>query len=135
MILKQEAEIPDRVQWVLASCLEGIAEIALAQGQAAWAVRLFARAAALRTSDTYQNTIGIEQSLYERLLSEAKVQLGEEAFAALWLEGRDMTTEQVLAEQGLEVTPPGTFPSAPFRILTPSNLPPGRPTQPSLEGP
>ena len=48
MILKQGAEIPDRVQWVLASCLEGIAEIALAQGQAAWAVRLFARAAALR---------------------------------------------------------------------------------------
>jgi predicted ATPase/DNA-binding CsgD family transcriptional regulator len=133
MILKQEAEIPDRVQWVLASCLEGIAEIALAQGQAAWAVRLFARAAALRTSDTYQNTIGIEQSLYERLLSEAKAQLGEETFAALWLEGRNMTTEQVLAEQGLEVTPPGTFPAAPFRISTPSTLPPARLTKREFE--
>ncbi len=55
MILKQEAEIPDRVQWVLASCLEGIGEIALAQGQAAWAVRLFARAAALHTGDTHRN--------------------------------------------------------------------------------
>jgi predicted ATPase/DNA-binding CsgD family transcriptional regulator len=133
IILKQEAEIPDRVQWVLASCLEGIAEIALAQAQAAWAVRLLARAATLRTKDTYQNTIGIEQSLYERLLSEAKAQLGEEAFAALWLEGRDMTTEQVLAEQGLEVTPPGTFPAAPFRISTPSTLPPGGLTKREFE--
>ncbi len=133
MILKQEAEIPDRVQWVLASCLEGIAEIALAQAQAAWAVRLFARAATLRTKDTYQNTIGIEQSLYERLLSEAKAELGEETFAALWLEGRDMTTEQVLAEQGLEVTPPGTFPAAPFRISTPSTLPPGGLTKREFE--
>jgi ATP/maltotriose-dependent transcriptional regulator MalT len=124
MILKQEAEIPDRVQWVLASCLEGIAEIALAQGQAAWAVRLFARAAALRTSDTYQNTIGIEQSLYERLLSEAKAQLGE---------GRNMTTEQVQAEQGLEVTPPGTLPVAPFRISTPSTLPPAGLTKREFE--
>ena len=132
-ILKQEAEIPDRVQWVLASCLEGIAEIALAQGQAAWAVRLFACAAALRTSDTYQNTIGIEQSLYERLLSEAKAQLGEETFAALWLEGRNMTTEQVLAEQGLEVTPPGTLPAAPFRISTPSALPPAGLTKREFE--
>jgi predicted ATPase/DNA-binding CsgD family transcriptional regulator len=133
IILKQEAEIPDRVQWVLASCLEGIAEIALAQAQAAWAVRLFARAATLRTKDTYQNTIGIEQSLYERLLSEAKAELGEETFAALWLEGRDMTTEQVLAEQGLEVTPPGTFPAAPFRISTPSTLPPGGLTKREFE--
>jgi len=133
IILKQEAEIPDRVQWVLASCLEGIAEIALAQGQAAWAVRLFARAATLRTKDTYQNTIGIEQSLYERRLSEAKAQLGEETFAALWLEGRDMTTEQVLAEQGLEVTSPGTFPAAPFRISTPSTLPPGGLTKREFE--
>lgn len=133
MILKQEAEIPDRVQWVQASCLEGIAEIALAQGQAAWAVRLFARAAALRTSDTYQNTIGIEQSLYERLLSKAKTRLGEETFAALWLEGRNMTTEQVLTEQGLEVTPPGTFPVAPFRISTPSTLPPAGLTRREFE--
>jgi len=133
MILKQEAEIPDRVQWVLASCLEGIAEIALAQGQAAWAVRLFARAAALRTSDTHQNTIGIEQSFYERLLSEAKAQLGEETFAGLWLEGRNMTTEQVLAEQGLEVTPPGTLPAAPFRISTPSALPPAGLTKREFE--
>jgi len=133
MILKQEAEIPDRVQWVLASCLEGIAEIALAQGQAAWAVRLFARAAALRTSDTYQNTIGIEQSLYERLRSEAKAQLGEETFSALWLEGRNMTTEQVLAEQGQEVTPPGTLPAAPFRISTPSTLPPAGLTKREFE--
>jgi predicted ATPase/DNA-binding CsgD family transcriptional regulator len=133
MILKQEAEIPDRVQWVLASCLEGIGEIALAQGQAAWAVRLFACAAALRTSDTYQNTIGIEQSLYEHLLSEAKTRLGEETFAALWLEGQNLTTEQVLAVQGLEVTPSDTPLIAPFRISVPTALPPAGLTRREFE--
>jgi len=125
-ILKQEAAIPDRVQWVLASCLEGIGEIALAQGQAAWAVRLFARAATLRTSDAYQNTIGIEQTLYERLLSEAKARLREDTFAAQWLEGQNMTTEQALAAQGLAATPSDTTPTAPFRISVPTtHLPAG----------
>lgn len=130
-ILKQEAAIPDRLQWVLASCLEGIGEIALAQEQAAWAVRLFARAATLRTSDAYQNTIGIEQSLYERLLSEAKARLREETFAALWLEGQNMTTEQVLAAQDLAVTPSDT--PAPFRISMPPALPPAGLTRREFE--
>lgn len=133
MILKQEAEIPDRVQWVLASCLEGIGEIALARGLAAWAVRLFARAAALRTADTYRNMIGIEQSLYERLLAEATARLGKETFAVLWTEGHNMTTEQVLAAQGLEETPFDTFPAAVFPFPMPLAIPPAGLTKREFE--
>ncbi len=115
MILKQEMEIPDRVQWVLASCLEGMGEIALARGQASRAVRLFARAEALRTSDTYRNMIGIEQPLYARLLAEATAQLGEGTFAALWREGHEITTEQALiaqepGEKGVSSPPSSTKP-------------------------
>ena len=44
-----------------------------------------------------------------------------------------MTTEQVLAEQGQEVTPPGTLPAAPFRISTPSTLPPAGLTKREFE--
>ncbi|HLI09421.1 MAG TPA: LuxR C-terminal-related transcriptional regulator [Ktedonobacteraceae bacterium] len=123
MILKQEAEIPDRVQWVLASCLEGIGEIALGRGLAAWAVRLFARAAALRTGDGHRNMIGIEQPLYERLLAEATARLGKETFAVLWAEGCRMTTEQVLVAQGREEAPSDTlfpaFPLLPIPLAAP----------------
>src|SRR6266436_2115816 len=133
MLLKQEAEIPDRVQWVLASCLEGIAEIALAQGQAAWAVRLFARAATLRTKDTYQNTIGLEPVLYEHVLAEARARLGEETFTALWLEGRKMTTEQVLAAREREKTTSDAFSTTSFSIPTPSTLPPAGLTKREFE--
>lgn len=133
MILKQEAEIPDRVQWVLASCLEGIGEIALAQGQSAWAVRLFAKAAALRTSDTYRNMIGIEQPHYERILAEATAQLGKETFTTLWIGGHNMTTEQALAAQGLDEVPPDTFSAALLPIPMPSTIPPARLTKREFE--
>ncbi len=132
MILKQEAEIPDRVQWVLAACLEGIGEIAFAQGQADWAVRLFARAAALRTSDTYRNMIGIEQPHYERILAEATAQLGKETFTALWTGGYSMTTEQALAE-GLEEAPPDTFSATLLPIPIPSAIPPAGLTKREFE--
>jgi len=133
MILKQEAEIPDRVQWVLASCLEGIGEIALAQGQAAWAVQLFARAAGLRTSDTYRNVIGIEQSHYERVLAEATAQLGKETFSSLWTKGHNMTTEQALAGRGLEEAPPDTFSAALPPIPIPTAIPPAGLTKREFE--
>jgi len=131
MMLKQEVEMSDRVQWVLASCLEGIGEIALTQGETSRAVLLFARAEALRTTDTYRNTIGIELPHYQRLLSEATTRVGEAAFAALWAEGQRMTTTQVLAAQEdeinasqrrrrasiLEATPPAGLTRREFEVL------------------
>jgi predicted ATPase/DNA-binding CsgD family transcriptional regulator len=101
-ILKQKADIPDRVQWVLASCLEGTASIAHMQKQSAWAVRLLAKADALRTGATCRNTIGYDQSLYERIRTETMTSLGAAIFEALWAEGRSMTTERVLVAQELD---------------------------------
>lgn len=131
-ILKQEMEIPDRVQWVLASCLEGMGEIALALRQASRAVRLLGRAEALRTSDRYRNMIGIEQPIYARLLAEARAQLGEEDFAALWKEGYEMTTERALmvrepGERAERITGslPALSPSGPATSASPPAPPAG----------
>jgi predicted ATPase/DNA-binding CsgD family transcriptional regulator len=89
-----------RTTWVLASCLEGLGEIALSQGQAPWAVQLYASAETLRVAGEYRNPIGMEQPFYQRTLTEARTQLGEESFAALWAEGRAMTPEEALAAEG-----------------------------------
>jgi predicted ATPase/DNA-binding NarL/FixJ family response regulator len=124
-ILKQRAEIPDRVQWVLASCLEGTAEIAHTQRQSAWAVRLLAKADALRTGVTCRNTIGCDQTLYERIRTEATASLGEAIFAVLWAEGRGMTTERVLATQGLDGMLPDSPSTSSERPLSPITPPSG----------
>jgi len=121
------------VQWVLACCLEGVGEIMLTKGLAAWAVQLCAKAAALRTSDTYQNTIGLEPVLYEHVLAEARARLGEETFTALWLEGRKMTTEQVLAAREREKAPSDAFSTTSLSIPTPSTLPPAGLTKREFE--
>jgi predicted ATPase/DNA-binding CsgD family transcriptional regulator len=118
-ILKQKEEIPDRVQWVLASCLEGTAEIAFVQGQSAWAVRLLAKADALRIGEAYRNTIGYDQRLYQRIRTEATVHLGKEIFSVLWAEGRNMTIEQVMATRSLDSLLP-TAPSTPPPVNLPS---------------
>jgi DNA-binding NarL/FixJ family response regulator len=60
----------------------------------------------------------VERATYERSIAAARAQLGEEAFAAAWQEGRTMTLEQVLAAQGaaerlmpLPVEPPSPPPA------------------------
>jgi len=93
------AKLTARTIWVLASCLEGLGEIALSQGQAGWTVLLYASAETLRVFGDYRNPIGIEHALYERTLTEARSQLGEETFASLWAEGRAMTPEEALAAE------------------------------------
>ncbi len=99
---------------IVASCLEGLAGVILAQGgvgtrfiASAWATRLWGAAAALREA------IGaplppVERADYERLVASARVQLGEKAFAVAWAEGRTMTPEQAFAARG-----PVTIPAEP----------------------
>ena len=93
-------KLPLRIAWVLASCLEGLGEIALSQGQAAWTVRLFAAAETSRVFGAFRNPVGIEQPFYEHTLAEARTQLGEETSAALWAKGQAMTPEEALAAEG-----------------------------------
>jgi predicted ATPase/DNA-binding CsgD family transcriptional regulator/tetratricopeptide (TPR) repeat protein len=132
-ILKQKAEVPDRVQWVLASCLEGNAEIACAQGQFAWAVRLLAKADVLRTAGRYRNTIGYDQKLYRRIEAEAVTQMGEAVLSALWAEGRNMTTERVLEAQGLDRVLPAAHSTLSLTIPSLSVVPPSGLTRREFE--
>ncbi len=96
----REARLSVRTKWILASCLEGLGEIALSQGQAAWTARLCGAAESLRFAEASRNPIGREQPSYKRTLATARSQLGEESFAALWAEGQAMTPEEALAAEG-----------------------------------
>jgi predicted ATPase/class 3 adenylate cyclase len=77
--------------------LEGLAEIVIAQGEAAWAARLLGAAEFLRQSSGIPLS-PVERMVYESVGTTARKRLGEQAFNAAWAEGRIMTIEQVLAE-------------------------------------
>jgi predicted ATPase/serine/threonine protein kinase len=93
-------------KWFVAVCLEGLAIAASAQSSAEgsragalWAARLWGAAQALR------DAIGVPLRSFERAINEwgiaaIRTQLGEEAFAAAWAEGRMMTPAQAFAVQG-----------------------------------
>ena len=79
----------------LATVLEGLAAVVAAQGKPTWGARLWGAAEALR------ETLGtplpaVEYDDYERSVATARTQLGEQAFAAAWAEGRTMKLEQAL---------------------------------------
>jgi predicted ATPase/DNA-binding CsgD family transcriptional regulator len=110
----------------IAPALEGLASLAMGQGQLAWAAQLWGAAEKLR------ETLGaplppVESAAYVRSVAAARTHLGEQAFAAAWARGRTMTPEQALAvkdkgylPQLLEVHPPQkptTHPS-PERLTT-----------------
>jgi predicted ATPase/class 3 adenylate cyclase/DNA-binding CsgD family transcriptional regulator len=102
--------------------LEGLAVVVAAQGETAWAVRLWAAAAALRDS------LGaplppVYRADYERAIAGTRVQLGEQAFAAAWAEGRGMTWEQALAARGPVTIPRETDPTPPAK--SPATYPDG----------
>jgi tetratricopeptide (TPR) repeat protein len=75
--------------------LEGIAAMLAARGQTEAAVRLWAAVEALREKIGAQPN-DIERARYEPLVATTRQALGEETFADLWAEGRNLTPEQVL---------------------------------------
>jgi hypothetical protein len=82
--------------WMVAWRLEGFAGLAALQGQVERAARLFgATEAAL--SAVHGTFDAVDRMDYERHVAAARDQLGEEAFAAAWAEGRAMTLEQAVA--------------------------------------
>ncbi len=107
----------------LATVLEGLAAVVAAQGELAWAVRLWGTAEALRET-TSMPLPPLYRADYERSVATVRTQLGEKPFTALWSEGQSMTPEQALAAQGPapvssplaeqlsapSVKPPMTFP-------------------------
>jgi len=75
--------------------LEGLASVSAFQGQLAQAARLWGTVDGLRKAlDAPVPTVMLRT--YEQLRQHVQCQLGEEAFSALWDQGRTMTHEQVL---------------------------------------
>jgi ATP/maltotriose-dependent transcriptional regulator MalT len=95
--------------------LEGLAAMHAAQGEFAWAARLWGAAEALRAS-MGAPLPPVERAGYERAVSHARTKLGEKAFAAAWAEGRNMSPEQALtANEPVRIPThdPATQPSLP----------------------
>ena len=88
------------------SGLDGLAATVAAQGNSAWAAHLWGAAEALREA------IGtplppLEQASYKWAVVAARTELGEQAFATAWAEGRALSPEQALARPG-----PGALPAS-----------------------
>jgi DNA-binding CsgD family transcriptional regulator len=89
---------------LITSGLEGLAAAVAAQGDHAWAAQLWGATEVLR------GAIGtplptVERIHYNRAVAATRAQLGEQAFASEWAQGRTMTLEQVLAAQGRVALP------------------------------
>ena len=84
---------------LIASCLEGLASLAVAQGEPTKSAHLWGAAESLR--EAIEAPIpAIEREDNEHSIATARTHLGEQAFDAAWSEGRTMTLEQVLAAPG-----------------------------------
>jgi len=91
--------------------LEGLANLLATQGEPARAARFWGAAEALRES-TGVPIWPVERAAYEHTVEGVRAQLGEQAFAAAWNEGRLMTPEQALAAKAMVPTPPPARPTS-----------------------
>jgi non-specific serine/threonine protein kinase len=76
--------------------LEGLAAVAVAQGQPQRAARLIGAAEALRASSSAPLPPE-DRTKYDRSVAAVRTTLGEEAFAVAWTEGRALSLEDAVA--------------------------------------
>jgi Tetratricopeptide repeat len=86
---------------LIVECLEGLAEVALAECQWEPAARLFGAAASLREAIGWPVEGGRVEE-YDHQVSTLRDALGERAFAAAWAAGAALSWTQA-ADYGLEV--------------------------------
>jgi predicted ATPase/DNA-binding SARP family transcriptional activator len=80
----------------LPECLEVLAAVSAAEGDADQAARLFGACEALR--EAAGTTIApADRAVYEEWVASARAQLAEQAFASAWAEGRQLSLDQVTA--------------------------------------
>jgi hypothetical protein len=65
------------------------------QGELRWAAQLWGAAEALREG-TASPLLPSDRASYEQVMAAARAQLGEEAFASAWAEGRAAPLEQTV---------------------------------------
>lgn len=121
-LLEESLEITRKLdyKWDIAGSLGALAVVVAAQGEWTWAVRLVSAAEALCEAINAVLPPAV-RTLQEFTIAAARAQLGEQAFAATWAEGRTMTPEQALAAQGQATVsvPPSTGPAAASPAKTP----------------
>jgi ATP/maltotriose-dependent transcriptional regulator MalT len=101
----------------LPPALEGLAAVVAAQGEPAWAARLWGTAEAQR--EAYSTPLApVYCADYERAVAAARTQLGEQNFAAAWAEGRSMSWEQTLAARGPVTIPVQPQSTGPMKSLS-----------------
>ena len=124
-------KVDDKV--LIAVCLEGLAGVVAAQGESAWATRIWGAVEALR------DAMGVplppvERAGYERSVAAARAQLGETAFTAAWAQGRTMTPEQALTAKGPVTLPQPISPEpAPTSTVVPPSTSPAGLTEREVE--
>jgi len=79
----------------IAAALEGVGAVVAAQGEPGWAARLWGTAQALRAAIGAPLPL-VYRTDYERALANARIRLGEEAFATAWAEGEAVSLGQTL---------------------------------------
>ncbi len=79
----------------LAACLEGVGAVLAGQGVPLKAVGLWGTAEALREA-MGAPMHPVYRADYEQAVAAARAQLGEEAFATVWAEGRTTPLEQAI---------------------------------------
>lgn len=84
-------------KWMTPFNLEGLASVVATQGALRWAAQLWGAAEALREAIDVPR-LPVDRVGYEQAVDAARAQLGEEAFAAAWQEGRMTKLEQVIYE-------------------------------------
>jgi len=84
------------------SCLEGVAEVASARGYAEPTARLFGASTALRASLGAPAPIA-DQPIREQMIVDARVALGDEAFAVAWATGQALSLQEAIVA-ALELT-------------------------------
>lgn len=88
----------------IASSLEGLGEVALTQGEPAWAARLWGKAERLREKID-ATMFPLYRVSYGRAMALACTKLGEKTFVEAMQEGRGMSLEQILAAHDARTHP------------------------------
>ncbi len=86
----------------IAGCLEAVARVAYAQGQMERATRFYAAAATLRDAIGASLT-STNRTTHDQALVNARMALGEPAFAAAWATGAALSMDQADAEVAASV--------------------------------
>ena len=98
---------------IMIHCLEDMARIGCAQGQAERAAWLFGAAAAVREA-VGASPQPDERAEYDRNLAAVRAALGGEAFSAAWAHGQRLSVEEVIELVSAQETPTETILHRPY---------------------